>query len=108
MGESRFAYVDFETEAGQQAAVAKSEGNLDGRRLLIKASSDFQGRPKPSTSENSSVAAILKESNADATSSLSKTARKIAEKQKNPVGPTLFIGNLGFETTVCPILCYSA
>lgn len=79
-----------------------SEGHLDGRRLLIKSSSNFEGRPKPSeNTTTTTVAALLKESNADATApSLSKTARKIAEKQKNPVGPTLFIGNLGFETTV--------
>jgi len=29
---------------------------------------------------------------------LTKTAKKILSQQKNPACPTLFIGNLGFET----------
>jgi RNA recognition motif-containing protein len=32
----RFAYVDFTTLEAKEAAIAKSESNLDGRRLLIK------------------------------------------------------------------------
>jgi hypothetical protein len=31
-----FAYVDFGTAEAKEAAIAKSEGHLDGRRLLIK------------------------------------------------------------------------
>lgn len=30
---------------------------------------------------------------------MSKTAQKILSAQKQPAGPTLFLGNLGFETT---------
>ena len=30
---------------------------------------------------------------------MSKTAQKILRSQKQPPGPTLFLGNLGFETT---------
>lgn len=30
---------------------------------------------------------------------LSKTAQKILRRQKQPAAPTLFLGNLGFETT---------
>ena len=30
---------------------------------------------------------------------VSKTAQKILRSQKQPAGPTLFFGNLGFETT---------
>jgi RNA recognition motif-containing protein len=32
----RFAYVDFTTLEAKETAIAKSESNLDGRRLLIK------------------------------------------------------------------------
>ena len=32
----RFAYVDFETPEAKVKAIAMSEKNLDGRRLLIK------------------------------------------------------------------------
>jgi len=31
-----FAYVDFGTAEAKEAAIAKSEEHLDGRRLLIK------------------------------------------------------------------------
>lgn len=36
---------------------------------------------------------------AAAAPSLNRTARKILSRQRNPAGPTLFLGNLGFETT---------
>jgi len=35
-GDCSFAYVDFGTAEAKDAAIAKSEGHLDGRRLLIK------------------------------------------------------------------------
>lgn len=123
-----FAYLDFPSAAEVQIAVGLSEQHLDGRKLLIKDSSDFTGRPAASTSTATdpnipsgsvkSVIATLDPSalerphpNAAAPSSasnpaeanagnpsLNRTARKILSRQRNPAGPTLFIGNLGFET----------
>lgn len=90
-------------------AIALSESNLDGRRLLIKDATDYKGRPK---NENVDAAAktllgidgqAAKGDEKDAPSaekSLSKTARKILERQKNPPAPTLFIGNLAYDATV--------
>ena len=131
----RFAYLDFPSAAEVQIAVGLSEQHLDGRKLLIKDSSDFTGRPAASTSAatdsnvpNGSVKSVIATLDpsalerphpnasasyssangpggagptdaAAAAPSLNRTARKILSRQRNPAGPTLFLGNLGFETT---------
>ncbi|KAM0789004.1 hypothetical protein ACM66B_003072 [Microbotryomycetes sp. NB124-2] len=114
-----YVYVDFATEAERDIAVGLSEQHLDGRKLLIKASTDFTGRPTSTTSATAIATAALGLDSATATGSgapssstiathaegatgqtLSRTARKILDRQKNPPGPTLFLGNLGFETTI--------
>ncbi|GAA5850283.1 hypothetical protein JCM9279_006512 [Rhodotorula babjevae] len=133
-----FAYLDFPTVEDQEAAVACSEKNLDGRKLLIKASSDYTGRPAPAPGAGAAPGGAVKDvlasldpsalerpdpraaaaassaaaavDGAAPTSStagagaapptLNRTARKILSRQKNAAGPTLFLGNLGFETTV--------
>ncbi|BGP39258.1 Nucleolar protein 13 [Rhodotorula kratochvilovae] len=123
-----FAYLDFPTAEDQAAAVALSEQHLDGRKLLIKASSDYTGRPAPAPVAGGTgggvkdVLASLDPSAleqpdpraappaggaaGDGTGAgappptLNRTARKILSRQKNPAGPTLFLGNLGFETKV--------
>lgn len=92
-----FAYVDFEDPVGVTTAIAMSEQNLDGRRLLIKDSKSYEGRPK-SVATEAVAAEAAASSGGD--KSMSKTARKILDRQKNPPAPTLFVGNLGFETTV--------
>ncbi|GAA5953402.1 hypothetical protein JCM3765_005026 [Sporobolomyces pararoseus] len=109
-----FAYLDFPTQTDVTVAVGLSEQNLDGRKLLIKASTDYTGRPAapslatlppldPSAlepSEPSTSAAAPGTGTAAPPQTLNRTARKILNRQKNPAGPTLFLGNLGFETTV--------
>lgn len=123
----RFAYVDFPTETDQSIAVGLSEQHLDGRKLLIKASSDYSGRPTASASAilpsdlpasalvqpvndnglGQDLHGVQSGSTAAAPSraivgvvppTLNRTARKILDRQRNPPGPTLFLGNLGFET----------
>ncbi|GAA5882182.1 hypothetical protein JCM16303_002266 [Sporobolomyces ruberrimus] len=109
-----FAYLDFPTQTDVVVAVGLSEQNLDGRKLLIKASTDYTGRPAapalaalppldPSALEPSepSTSAVPTGTGTSAPpQTLNRTARKILNRQKNPAGPTLFIGNLGFETVV--------
>ncbi|KAI0772094.1 hypothetical protein BD413DRAFT_548290 [Trametes elegans] len=91
-----FAYVDFATPDAKTIAITRSENPLDGRRLLIKDGDDYKGRPAPSTAPGEDCA----EAGAAAkTAGLTKTAQKILRVQKQPPGPTLFLGNLGFETT---------
>ncbi|CAO3650732.1 unnamed protein product [Cunninghamella blakesleeana] len=70
-----FAYVIFTEEDAIEKAINKSEQVLDGRSLLIKNAKDFNRKDgvQPPTKES--------------------------KKQKNPPCPTLFIGNLDFNTT---------
>ncbi|KAF9183717.1 hypothetical protein BGZ51_000781 [Haplosporangium sp. Z 767] len=76
-GNKGFAYVDFSTSEGQIEAIKLSEKELDGRKVLIKSSKSFEGRP-----------------------AVSKTAlQEKSLKQKHAVSPTLFVGNLSFQTT---------
>ncbi|KAK7470212.1 Nucleolar protein 13 [Stygiomarasmius scandens] len=95
-GENRgFAYVDFSTPDAKTVAIALSERPLNGRKLLIKDGDNFEGRPKPVVSAEES----LGDQSHVVNKSLSKTAQKILSQQKKPPAPTLFIGNLPFETT---------
>lgn len=84
-----FAYVDFATLEAKEAAIKTTESPLDGRRLLIKDGDDFEGRP-----QNTGDGAVTQGQN------LSPFAKKILSVQKQPPAPTLFLGNLGFNTTV--------
>ncbi|GLB34101.1 putative RNA recognition motif containing protein [Lyophyllum shimeji] len=84
-----FAYVDFATPEAKIAAIALSEQPLIGRKLLIKDGDDFTGRPAKADADAPAPGAVTH----------SKTAQKILNAQKQPPAPTLFLGNLGFETT---------
>ncbi|KAF9129012.1 hypothetical protein BGW39_004540 [Mortierella sp. 14UC] len=76
-GNKGFAYVDFSSAEAQEAAIKLSESELDGRKVLIKSSKSFEGRP--------------------AVSKAAATEKSL--KQKHAVSPTLFVGNLSFQTT---------
>lgn len=56
---------------------------------------DYTGRPTPATG----VDGTSDKNPVDGSKTHSKTAQKILRLQKQPPAPTLFIGNLGFETT---------
>ncbi|KAN0132643.1 hypothetical protein V8E53_009659 [Lactarius tabidus] len=84
-----FAYVDFATSEAKEAAIVMTESPLDGRRLLIKDGDNFEGRPK--------ITGITGD---EAGKNLTPFARKLLSTQKQPPAPTLFFGNLGFNTTV--------
>ncbi|KAF8138790.1 hypothetical protein EV363DRAFT_1522492 [Boletus edulis] len=100
-----FAYVDFDTPDAKIIAIALSEGQLDSRNLLIKDGDDFTGRPVKSKTERSEETGdgeggkVTKIATTAQGKGLSKTAQKILRAQKQPPAPTLFLGNLGFETT---------
>jgi len=79
-----FAYVDFATFEANVAAIALSETELAGRKLLIKDSKSFEGRPKKEVPEGG----------ADAETGASAEAAK----KKNP-STKVFIGNLSFQVT---------
>ncbi|KAF5363719.1 hypothetical protein D9756_000290 [Leucocoprinus leucothites] len=87
-----FAYVDFETPEAKNAAIALSEQPLLGRKLLIKDGDDYKGRPEQPVVDTTVTVNGAKKS-------LSKSAQKILRNQKQPPAPTLFFGNLSFDTT---------
>ncbi|OBZ88754.1 Nucleolar protein 13 [Choanephora cucurbitarum] len=74
-----FAYVFFSTPEASAKAVALSEQKLEGRSLLIKDSENFE--------------------RVDDSKPMTEVEKKEMKKQKNPPSPTLFLGNLSFDTT---------
>ncbi|KAG1873638.1 hypothetical protein DFJ58DRAFT_695872 [Suillus subalutaceus] len=94
-----FAYVDFATPDAKVTAITQSERDLHGRNLLVKDGNDFAGRPittpAAGTQEDAKGPSAGK-----SVSGLTKTQQKILRVQKQPPAQTLFLGNLGFDTTV--------
>lgn len=70
-----FAYVDFTTKEAVKQAIALSEQESNGRRLLIKDASSYEGRPEKSADSGA------------------------ASKSKNPPARKIFVGNLSFDVT---------
>ena len=72
-----FAYVDFSTQTALDEALALSETLLTGRRVLIKDSKSFEGRPdKPKEEEDS-----------------------LRTYSGKPPSKRIFVGNLDFDAT---------
>ncbi|KAK3307989.1 uncharacterized protein B0T15DRAFT_92650 [Chaetomium strumarium] len=82
-----FAYVDFASFDANVAAIALSETELNGRKLLIKDSKSFEGRPKK---EESAAAADAAEA---------KAASSLETKGPFSGSTKIFVGNLSFNTT---------
>ncbi|KXH46442.1 RNA recognition domain-containing protein [Colletotrichum nymphaeae SA-01] len=78
-----FAYVDFNDVAPKVAAIALTEAELSRRKLLIKDSKSFEGRPKKE----------------EETAAASGAAGAAAAKEEVPKSSKIFIGNLSFKTT---------
>ncbi|KAJ1326336.1 nucleolin [Microdochium nivale] len=74
-----FAYVDFDKEASSIAAMALTETEISGRKVLIKSSKSFEGRPAKEAGAT--------EGAASAAATPKNTIRKI------------YVGNLSFQTT---------
>ncbi|WYZ41432.1 hypothetical protein EsH8_V_000327 [Colletotrichum jinshuiense] len=75
-----FAYVDFNDIAPKVAAIALTEAELGHRKLLIKDSKSFEGRPKKEEADAAAAAAA-------------------AAKEELPKSSKIFVGNLSFKTT---------
>ena len=71
-----FAYIDFSTQAALTEALALSEKLLMGRRVLIKDSNSFEGRPEKA-----------------------KEQEHMIRDSGKPPSNRIFVGNLAFETT---------
>lgn len=71
-----FAYVDLKTKNHQTAIINLSETTFNGRNVLIKDSTSYEGRPEQS--------------------GLVENGKQLS---KNPPSKILFVGNLSFDTT---------
>lgn len=71
-----FAYIDFTTQAALDKALTLSEKLITGRRVLIKDSKSFEGRPEKSKEEESALV-----------------------NSGKPPSKRIFVGNLGFDAT---------
>ncbi|KAI5952795.1 NOP13 [Candida jiufengensis] len=69
-----FAYVDVQNEEQVSQIIELSEQHLNGRNLLIKNATSFEGRPEKDTTTETT-------------------------ESKNPPSRILFVGNLSFDTT---------
>lgn len=83
-----FAYVDFVDIGAKVAAIALSETDLTGRKLLIKDAKSFEGRP-----------AKEQEPEATAGKSDGKSDSKADQRQEANTSRKVFVGNLSFKTT---------
>ncbi|KAJ4133615.1 Nucleolar protein 13 [Fusarium equiseti] len=80
-----FAYVDFTDIGPKISAIALTENDLGGRKLLIKDATSFEGRPKKE-------AETAEEGATDG-----KTSQE--QKQETNASRKIFVGNMGFKTT---------
>lgn len=80
-----FAYVDFNDIGPKISAIALTENDLGGRKLLIKDATSFEGRPKKE-------AEAAEEGAADG-----KTSQE--QRQETNASRKIFVGNMGFKTT---------
>ncbi|KAH6840753.1 hypothetical protein B0I37DRAFT_385026 [Chaetomium sp. MPI-CAGE-AT-0009] len=85
-----FAYVDFATFDANVAAIALSETEWYRRKLLIKDSKSFEGRPKKE--EPAAVAA-------DGTTSKGAASDAKAGGPSAGASTKIFVGNMSFNTT---------
>ncbi|KAF4459147.1 splicing factor [Fusarium albosuccineum] len=83
-----FAYVDFTDIGPKVAAIALSETELGGRKLLIKDATSFEGRPKkepePAKEEDAAEG---------------KTQSSKEQKKEENASRKIFVGNMSFKTT---------
>ncbi|KAK4229630.1 hypothetical protein QBC38DRAFT_471807, partial [Podospora fimiseda] len=82
-----FAYVDFATFEANVAAIALSETEWNGRKLLIKDAKSFDGRPK----KEEEPAPVDNTGNGTGTSAGRNTSASTSTK--------IFVGNLSFSVT---------
>ncbi|KAK7906493.1 hypothetical protein PG985_016230 [Apiospora marii] len=85
-----FAYIDFDTEAAAMAALSLTETVLNGRNVLIKSATSFEGRPEKKAEDD---AAAGGEADGAAGANGAAAAPKKAPSRK------IYVGNLGFQTT---------
>ena len=86
-----FAYVDFDAETAAVAAMALTETELGGRKVLIKNSTSFEGRPKKQ-------APVPEKDYGTGANGMPVTATAAAKKDVIP-SRKIYVGNLSFQAT---------
>lgn len=86
-----FAYVDFSDVGPKVAAIALSENDLQSRKLLIKDSKSFEGRPKK---EPAPVVA-----GKEGEQGKGQLQQNDAFKKDENASRKIFVGNMSFKTT---------
>ncbi|KAL6878772.1 hypothetical protein J3F83DRAFT_255710 [Trichoderma novae-zelandiae] len=85
-----FAYVDFTDLGSKIAAIALSETDMNGRKLLIKDAKSFEGRPaKEKEPEDAAGKPDAKD----------PSKNKVEQRQETNASRKVFVGNLSFKTT---------
>ncbi|RYC64343.1 hypothetical protein CHU98_g1855 [Xylaria longipes] len=87
-----FAYVDFDVEAAAVAAMALTETELEGRKVLIKNATSFEGRPQKDTSALATEGGATNGAEANGTG-------PTAARQQNNASRKIYVGNLSFQVT---------
>ncbi|KAJ8107392.1 hypothetical protein ONZ43_g6747 [Nemania bipapillata] len=87
-----FAYVDFDSEAVAVAAMALTETELEGRKVLIKNATSFEGRPQKETTAPTTEGATTNGAETNA-------AGTTAARQQNNASRKIYVGNLSFQVT---------
>lgn len=103
-----FAYVDFASFEANVAAIALSETEMNGRKLLIKDSKSFEGRPKKEEAEASADRGGGGGGGVDAKASKNGPETKTNGGGKRTAGSStkIFVGNLSFNTTEDDLLAH--
>lgn len=86
-----FAYVDFDVETAAMAALALTETELEGRKVLIKNATSFEGRPQKEP------AAATTEGAPNGTEG--NAASLTAARQQANASRKIYVGNLSFQVT---------
>ncbi|KAI1842241.1 hypothetical protein JX265_006867 [Neoarthrinium moseri] len=80
-----FAYVDFDTESAAMAAMSLTETELNGRNVLIKNATSFDGRPK--------------KEGADGEAAPGQAGPNAKGGKTHEASRKIYVGNLGFQNT---------
>ena len=94
-----FAYVDFDSASATASAIALSEHLLEGRKLLIKDATSFEGRPAKPSSAKDSGDEPGKKGLDGGEEELKGKRKQAADIVKNTFGRKIFVGNLHFQAS---------
>ncbi|KAI1820286.1 hypothetical protein F4861DRAFT_73947 [Xylaria intraflava] len=87
-----FAYVDFDGAAAAVAAMALTETEIEGRKVLIKNATSFEGRPQKEPTAPVGEGADTHDTTANPAGSATAGSKSNASRK-------IYVGNLSFQVT---------